>query len=609
MSNPQAQGSQGPGQGQQQPSMLKAEDLAKLQSLNEDQKQKYRPVLQNFWAMLQNKPQGSVEYQTARAKLSEWSARLINQERQYRRQRQISQTAGQAQQAQPPPQAQQPASQLDTQASPPAPQVAQQQSQPQQQQQQPGARPQGQQQINPEIIKHVQNFSYHLPPSGPKAGTPEGDKMLKEFRNSYLMALNKQEKCTHRVKGYAGLIETRTKTGQEVPQDLLSQKSQAEQEYANAKKYVEEFRRRQQQYRQENEQLRMQQQQQQQQEQAQAPPPQPPPPSQQQQQPQAQPSQPPQAQIKQEPQIKMEGGGQAQPPQQFGGAQQQPQAAQGVVAQQPGRQPSQAQMPQNQPQQFSQPGQPPRPQINPQQANAHQQQQTNSPHPQSATSNAGQPVPLSHQAAVSAAQRSYSNTDPQRTTTPMQQHGQGSFHQPGSREREQLNNPKMPIPRTLNVTAPQPVSLGQARPTMSGPTNGAPGSMGQPVITKFPQFQLEGEGERLLSKRKLDELVRQVTAGGEDALTPEVEEVVLQLADDFIDNVLTNACKLAKLRESPTLDIRDIQLVLERGYNIRIPGFASDEVRTVRKLVPAPGWTQKMNAVQAAKVMGGKTDI
>jgi transcription initiation factor TFIID subunit 12 len=55
--------------------------------------------------------------------------------------------------------------------------------------------------------------------------------------------------------------------------------------------------------------------------------------------------------------------------------------------------------------------------------------------------------------------------------------------------------------------------------------------------------------------------------------------------------------------------VRDIQMVLERNYNIRIPGYASDEVRTVRRLVPAPGWTQKMNAVQAAKVMGGKTDI
>lgn len=205
---------------------------------------------------------------------------------------------------------------------------------------------------------------------------------------------------------------------------------------------------------------------------------------------------------------------------------------------------------------------------------------------------------------MSAANRSY--TDPQRTSTPLQQGGPGTF---GSREREQLNNPKMPIPKQLHIPAPSPVHMGQARPTMSGPTNGAPGPMGQPVIPRPPPFQLEGEGDRVLSKRKLDELVRQVTGGSEDALTPEVEEAVMQLADDFVDNVISNACKLSKLRESSQLDIRDLQVVLERNYNIRIPGYASDEVRTVRKVVPAAGWVDKMKAVNAAKVMGGKADF
>ncbi|KAL2677621.1 transcription initiation factor TFIID subunit A-domain-containing protein [Phyllosticta citricarpa] len=136
--------------------------------------------------------------------------------------------------------------------------------------------------------------------------------------------------------------------------------------------------------------------------------------------------------------------------------------------------------------------------------------------------------------------------------------------------------------------------------------------LGQPVVSSHPQFHLEGDESRVLSKKKLDELVRQVTGAGElptgETLAPEVEEAMLQLADDFLDNVVSSACKLAKLRESSQLEIRDIQCVLERNYNIRIPGYASDEIRTVRKFQPAPGWTQKMNAVQAAKVMGGKTD-
>jgi transcription initiation factor TFIID subunit 12 len=81
------------------------------------------------------------------------------------------------------------------------------------------------------------------------------------------------------------------------------------------------------------------------------------------------------------------------------------------------------------------------------------------------------------------------------------------------------------------------------------------------------------------------------------------------MADEFVDNVITAACKLAKLRDSSTLDVRDIQLILERNYNIRIPGYASDELRAIRKFAPASGWTAKMNAIQAAKVMGGKNDI
>jgi transcription initiation factor TFIID subunit 12 len=187
--------------------------------------------------------------------------------------------------------------------------------------------------------------------------------------------------------------------------------------------------------------------------------------------------------------------------------------------------PNQQQQFGQQQQQQQQQQQPTRPQINPYQPNMQQHQQSNSPHPQSATTAnpTGPPVALSHQAAVSAANRSY--TDVPRTSTPMQQGGPGSFHAPGSREREQLNNPKMPIPRHLNVTSPMPVNMGQQRPTMSGPTNGAPGPMGQPVISRPPPFQLEGEGDRVLSKRKLDELVRQVTGGSEEALTPEVEEV------------------------------------------------------------------------------------
>jgi transcription initiation factor TFIID subunit 12 len=81
---------------------------------------------------------------------------------------------------------------------------------------------------------------------------------------------------------------------------------------------------------------------------------------------------------------------------------------------------------------------------------------------------------------------------------------------------------------------------------------------------------------------------------------------VLNMADSFVDSVLHAACRNAKERGSKVLEIRDIQLVLERTFNIRVPGYSSDELRTVRKAQPASGGIAKMSAVQAAKGMPGK---
>lgn len=84
---------------------------------------------------------------------------------------------------------------------------------------------------------------------------------------------------------------------------------------------------------------------------------------------------------------------------------------------------------------------------------------------------------------------------------------------------------------------------------------------------------------------------------------------ILSLADEFVDNVVTSACKAAKMRGSQTLEVRDIQLILERQYNIRIPGYATDDVRTVRKIQPTAGYLQKMTAVQNAKIVGNRNDV
>ncbi|GES65459.1 transcription initiation factor TFIID subunit 12 [Aspergillus terreus] len=242
--------------------------------------------------------------------------------------------------------------------------------------------------------------------------------------------------------------------------------------------------------------------------------------------------------------------------------------------------------------------------------------------PQSATAQ-GPPRPLSQQAAMAQAAQNYSNNNAvnnngamtqqpqQQQPQPMTQQGANNHAHPMNRASDNTaRNLNMAIPKNLNVPPPEPVSMAPARPTLSGgPSHGGMGMMGQPAIQKHPGYVLEGEGQRVLSKKMLDILVRQVTGGGEgEGLTPDAEEFILQMADDFVDDVITAACRLAKLRPSSTLEIRDIQLVLERNYNMRISGFSTDDLRTVKKPQPTQGWTQKMSAIQAAKVTQGKAE-
>lgn len=156
-------------------------------------------------------------------------------------------------------------------------------------------------------------------------------------------------------------------------------------------------------------------------------------------------------------------------------------------------------------------------------------QQTQSPQSMQPTSAPlGPPHPLTHQDAVAHAARTYSQPNLQQTTPQSSTH---AHPQMGGRD-VQNNNVKMPIPKNLNVSQPQSVPMGPARPSLSGgPSTGAMAPMGQPAIQKHPAYVLEGEGERVLSKKKLEELVRQVTGGGEseegEGLTAEVEEVSL----------------------------------------------------------------------------------
>lgn len=175
----------------------------------------------------------------------------------------------------------------------------------------------------------------------------------------------------------------------------------------------------------------------------------------------------------------------------------------------------------------------------------------------------------------------------------------------------------MPISNTINVKPPAAVTLKpnpNNRPTLAGGVaNGIGQLLGTPSVLRMPTYDLSNtggpsalpdNGGRVLTKRKLSELVNSIGADegdGKTTIDGDVEELLLDLADEFISSVTGFACRLAKHRKVDSVDVKDIQLHLERNWNIRIPGYAMDEIRSTRKWQPTQAYNQKKQGVEISK--------
>uniref|UniRef100_A0A8C5QUH3 Transcription initiation factor TFIID subunit 12 n=1 Tax=Leptobrachium leishanense TaxID=445787 RepID=A0A8C5QUH3_9ANUR len=106
------------------------------------------------------------------------------------------------------------------------------------------------------------------------------------------------------------------------------------------------------------------------------------------------------------------------------------------------------------------------------------------------------------------------------------------------------------------------------------------------LFVKVPGTATGGEraspdANQVLSKKKLHELVREIEPN--ERLDEDVEEMLLQIADDFIESVVLAACQLARHRRSNTLEVKDVQLHLERQWNMWIPGFGMALIKKIQK--------------------------
>lgn len=200
------------------------------------------------------------------------------------------------------------------------------------------------------------------------------------------------------------------------------------------------------------------------------------------------------------------------------------------------------------------PGKPPlptpslRPQISPQ--SLHQRSHILSPHQHTVTT-------------TSSAQQSQPSTSSQSQDHLGQQ-------MPPSRIQQSLSNQPLGRGQGLGMQRPSSHALMQPTAVQPGPPSKAATTleMGDPCT-------------RILSKRSIQEIVTQIDPS--EKLDAEVEDILVDIAEEFVESITTFGCSLAKHRKSNTLEAKDILLHLERNWNMTLPGFGGDEIRAYKK--------------------------
>ncbi|XP_044507467.1 transcription initiation factor TFIID subunit 12 isoform X2 [Mangifera indica] len=177
-----------------------------------------------------------------------------------------------------------------------------------------------------------------------------------------------------------------------------------------------------------------------------------------------------------------------------------------------------------------------------------------------------QHVPLS----TTSQQQHVSSVQPQQPKPSHQP--QESFGQqfPPSRVSQSLSHQQQ-ISRAQASAVHKPSSLSMVQPS----------TVRQGTQSRIANAETDESGNQIVGKRSINELVNQIDPS--ERLDPEVEDILVDIAEDFVESITTFGCSLAKHRKSDTLEAKDILLHVERNWNMTLPGFGGDEIKTYRK--------------------------
>ncbi|XP_078486244.1 uncharacterized protein LOC144744809 [Ciona intestinalis] len=153
----------------------------------------------------------------------------------------------------------------------------------------------------------------------------------------------------------------------------------------------------------------------------------------------------------------------------------------------------------------------------------------------------------------------------------------------------QSSSPLITQPTLPNQNVVKPAISQLPQVVLSKPRPPAP-----QFITQVPQEK----DNKILNRQRLQELIREIDPA--EQLDEDVEEMLMQITDDFIENVVSASCELAKHRNSNTLEVKDLKLHLDKQWNISIPGYGSEDIKPFKKPTTADAHKQRLALIRKA---------
>ena len=156
--------------------------------------------------------------------------------------------------------------------------------------------------------------------------------------------------------------------------------------------------------------------------------------------------------------------------------------------------------------------------------------------------------------------------------------------------------PTLMISTTNNLISTQVQSQLSSQMTLSQALAQPPQNVN--ISVPQPQVQPAKNPVVILDKARLQELVHEIDPN--EQLDEDVEEMLLYIADDFIESLVSTSAMIAKHRKSSTLDVKDVQIALEKNWNMWVPGFGTDDLKPPKKLASTEAHKQRMALIRKA---------